>query len=144
MTTEGTPKMVLPKKITLRMEMIDITSAVCNSRQHCAIAQTIYRQLRQPIGRVRVTNAGVSMAAPDDYRYQYKVPHKACRLVCDFDAGKSVQPITFTLHYSHRNKITPVDSERKNQINKARRENTAMLAALGQKPKTYPRGRYGI
>ena len=142
--TTAASKMTLPRKITLRMERADIASAVCNSRQHCAIAQTIYRQLHQPIGRVRVATDGVSIAAPDNFRYLYKVPRNACVLVSKFDAGLPVEPITFTLHYSHRNKITPMPPEIKSRVNKARRDHTAALAAIGQKPKTYTRGRYGI
>lgn len=137
-----TKHLPMPREITLRMQQIDLDVSVCNSRQYCPIAQTLYRQLNLPIGRVRVTGAGVTIAK-DDYRYYYKVPEAAYRLVRDTDQGKPVKPIVFTLHFSHRNKICPVDPVRKHQINKNRRERTAMLAALGQKPKTYG-GRYGI
>ena len=136
-------KRLLPKKITLHMSMADIETAICRSRQHCAIAQTIYRQLREPIGRVRVTAAGVTIAKLD-HRYYYKSPESAVRLVRDFDEGKPVQPIVFSLHLAHVRPITPVDEEHKNQVNKARRERTAALAALGQKPKTYTKGRYAV
>jgi hypothetical protein len=134
----------LPVKIRMQMTPDDIASAVCNSRRHCALAQTIYRQLEQPIGRVRVMTSGISIAADDGYRYYYRVPVKACRLVRDFDAGKPVEPITFILLRTNREKITPVPEARKQQVNKARREREAALAELGVKPKTYTHGRYGI
>lgn len=138
-----TARMALPKKLVLHMEQNDIESAVCNSRQHCAIAQTIYRELKEPVGRVRVSVSGVSIAK-QDYRYYYRVPHQACRLVFDFDAGKEVRPITFTLRFTERRKIQRVPDERKRQVNEARRKRTAALAEMGQRPKTYPKGRYGI
>lgn len=121
----------------------DIATAVCNSKQHCAIAQTIYRVLKIPVGRVRVTTAYVSIAK-DEYRHYYMVPHKACRLVSDFDAGMVVQPIIFNLTLAKRRKIEPVDPVKKARTNLLRRDRAAALAAQGLKPKTYPKGRYGI
>jgi hypothetical protein len=141
-SSSGTPKK-LPKTIRLRMEQCDIDTAICNSRQHCAIAQTIYRQLNIPIGRVRVTAAGVSIAQ-GNHRHHYQHPESAARVVRDMDAHKPVKPIPFSLHRSHIRPITPVDDARKNQINKARREKIASLTALGLKPKTYSKGRYAL
>lgn len=130
----------------LRLEMIDedIASAVCNSRQHCAIAQTIYRQLHQPIGRVRVMEHVVSIAGPDGFRYHYRIPSQAAQLVRGFDNRKPVKPIVFVLRYSDRRRIQAVDEVTKHRVNEARRIRTAALAAVGEKPKTYERGRYGI
>jgi len=121
----------------------DIAGAICNSRSQCAIALNIYREVDVPVGRVRVATSGVSIAK-DGYRYYYKVPNRACRLVCDFDAGKPVKPIIFALRYTHRTKIRPVPEDRKEQVNVARRLRVQALAELGQKPKGYPKGRYGI
>ena len=132
----------MPRKITLRMQQIDIDTSICNSRQYCAIAQTIYRQLQLPIGRVRVTGAGVTMAK-DEHRYYYKCPEVAYRLVRKIDQGEKVEPIIFNLRFTHRNKICPIDPARKHQVNQKRRERTAILAAQGLKPKVYA-GRYGI
>lgn len=120
----------------------DINGAVCNSREDCAIARTINRQIPD-IGRVRVSAAGVSIAK-GGYRHYYKVPHPAARLVRDFDAGRPVKPISFNLLIADRRKIQPIDDARKKQVNEARRTATATLAALGEKPKRYPKGRYGI
>lgn len=130
----------------LRLEMIeqDIASAVCNSRQHCAIAQTIYRVLQQPIGRVRVTENLVSIAGPDGFRYHYRVPMHAAQLVRDFDKGQSVKPITFVLHYSDRRKIAPLDPAKKQYVNEWKRAQAVALAAAGEKRKAYVRGRFGI
>ena len=55
-------KLDLPRKIMLRMTEDDVTNAICNSRKYCAIARTIYRQMEVPIGRVRVSQAGASIA----------------------------------------------------------------------------------
>ena len=137
------PPLDLPMKIRLQMMQEDIASAICNSRQHCAIAQTLYRELKLPVGRVRVTQSGVSIAK-GRYRHYYRPSHRACRLVRDFDDGKEVHPIVFCLHFSGRSKISPVDEERKMQVNIRRRAATAALLAQGLKPKAYPRGRYGI
>lgn len=134
--------MALPKVISLHMIEDDIASAVCKSRRFCAIACTIYRELKTPIGRVRVSGAGASIAV-DEYRHYYKVPHQAARLVRDFDLGKPVSPIPFQLRFAYRRKITPVDPARRAQINKNRREAAAVRAVLGEKAKTYTRGRYG-
>lgn len=134
----------MPKNLRLVMIEDDIATAVCNSRRHCAIAQTIYRQLKHPIGRVRVMQSGVSIDGTDEYRYHYRTPQPAARLVRDFDDHKPVKPITFVLQYTNRRKIQPVDPERKRQVNEARRARVAALAAAGEKPKTYARGRYGI
>ena len=133
----------MPYKMTLHMQQDDIDSAIICSRQHCAIAQTIYRELKVSIGRVRVTAAGVSIAK-DDHRYLYKQPESAARLVRDFDDHKPVKPIIFSLHLALVRPITPVDPEQKSRINKNRRERDAALAALGQKPKKYARGRYAV
>lgn len=135
--------MALPKTILLQMEIEDIEGAICRSRKHCAIAQTIYRQLEIPVGRVRVMTSGVSIVK-EDYRYYYKVPTKACRLVRDFDDEKPVDPIKFRLRFTNRSKIQPVDDARKAAVNKARREASAAAIALGEKPKRYSTGRYGI
>ena len=138
-----TPRMALPKEIKLHMAPIDVISAVCNSRSHCAIAQTIYRELGLEVGRVRVMTSGVSIAK-DGYRHYYRVPRKACRLVVDFDAHKDVEPINFSLRFTNRTKIALVPADRREQINAARAARTETLAKLGQKPKVYPKGRYGI
>lgn len=132
------------RKIRLEMLDEDLASAVCNSRRHCAIAQTIYRVMQQPIGRVRVMENGVSIAGPDGFRYHYSIPTEAAKLVRDFDNHKEVKPIVFTIHYSHRHRIRPVDDVTKHRVNEARRTRTAALAAAGGKPKAYERGRYGI
>jgi hypothetical protein len=121
----------------------DIEGAICRSRQQCAIARTIYRQLDEPVGRVHVMTSGVSVAK-GEYRYYYRVPRIACLLVRNFDDGKEVKPINFALYFTDRRKISPVDDETKNRVNKARREAIAALAAVGKKPKKYLRGRYGI
>ena len=55
-------KLDLPRKIMLRMTEDDVTNAICNSRKYCAIARTISRQMEVPIGRVRVSQAGASIA----------------------------------------------------------------------------------
>jgi hypothetical protein len=130
-------------KIKLRMVQSDIDDAISCSKRFCAIARTIYRQLNAPVGRVRVTTAGASILK-GDYRYHYRVPHRACRLVSEFDAGKPVRPIAFSLEFSSRRKVTNISDERRHQINTARRAATAALLATGEKPKRYPRGRYGI
>jgi hypothetical protein len=135
--------MALPKKIELHMKPIDINAAICNSRTQCAIARNIYRELEIEVGRVRVSTAGVSIAK-EGYRYYYRVPKRACRLVADFDAHKHVEPIHFALRFTNRTKIAPVPLERKQQINDARTARTATLLELGQRPKQYPKGRYGI
>ena len=119
----------------------DIATAVCNSPKYCAIAQTVYRQLDLPIGRVRVTTAGVSIRK-GEYRYYYRVPHRACVLVHDFDEGRSVKPIAFTLTLSDRRKIQSVPDDRRQQVNKARRAREQAMRAVGGKPKVYKR--YGI
>jgi hypothetical protein len=137
------PRMALPKQIKLKMQPVDLESAVCNSRSHCAIAQTLYRELALNVGRVRVRTSGVSIAK-DGYRYHYRVPTRACRLIVNFDKGEPVQPIAFTLQYSNRSKIAPVPEDRKAQVNAARQARIEALAELGQKAKTYPKGRYGI
>lgn len=133
----------LPKEIRLRMSPDDIKSAVCNSRSQCAIARNIYRELDLEVGRVRVSTAGVSIAK-DGWRYYYRVPRRACKLVAEFDAHKTVEPISYRLLRTNRNRITGVPAERKEQINAARRERVKVLTDLDQKPKSYPKGRYGI
>lgn len=144
MTKTDTAPFALPKNITLHMTADDIDGAICNSRSHCAIARNIYRELRVEIDRCRVSTAGVSIAK-EGYRYYYRVPKKACALVMHFDKGEKVTPIdSYRLRFTNRTKIQPVNPERKAQVNRARQERVAALHAMGQRPKSYPRGRYGI
>lgn len=142
MTTTEAP-FELPKTIRLEMTQDDIDTAECNSRQNCVIARNLYRQLQLPVGRVRVSTAGVSIAK-NGYRYYYRVPKRACRVVEAFDSGQSVKPIVYQIKFSNRNKIQSVNTTRKAQVNAARQARTATAKAAGIQPKTYPKGRYGI
>lgn len=144
MTTKQEAPFALPATIRMAMQPADIKEAVCNSRSQCAIALNIYRELDLEVGRVRVSTAGVSIAK-DGYRYYYRVPKRACRLVVDFDAGRDVEPIIYKLRRTNRVKIGErVNPARAAQVNEARKLRTAALAAVGQKPRSYPKGRYGI
>lgn len=133
----------LPKILRFEMNSGDIEYAVCNSRTKCAIARNLHRELAIDVGRVRVSTAGVSIAK-DGWRYYYKVPRKACKLVADFDAGQPVEPIVYQLRRTNRTRIVGVPPDQKARTNANRQERVKVLADLDQKPKTYPKGRYGI
>src|ERR1700691_2229620 len=136
-----TTRMAMPKTITLHMETDDIVSGICNSRSQCAIARNLYRELGLTVGRVRVSTAGVSIAK-DGHRYYYRVPTKACKLVASVDRGELVQPLlVYSLRFSNRTKISEIPTERKAQINQARALRNEALAAVGTKPRMYPKGR---
>lgn len=141
MTNETAP-FALPKVLKMHTSQKDIAGAVCNSRTHCVIACDLYRELKLDVGRVRVSMAGVSIVK-DGYRYYYRVPRKACKMVVAFDQHLEVQPMAYQLHFSNRVKIKPTPPARKARINAARQARTDTLAALGLKPKKYPKGRYG-
>lgn len=132
----------MPMKIRMHMIQDDIDIAKCNSRTQCALACNIYRELKIPVDRVWINQAGVTLKYMG-WRYHYRTPWKAAKLIKEFDEGKPVKPISYTLEFSSRTKVQILSEEERKRKTDNEQIRRKILRNIGKEPRKLI-GRYGI
>jgi hypothetical protein len=124
----------------------DIRGAMCGNRRHCVIANALNRQfLLGGHGCILVDGAGCAFNQ-DGWRYRWRLPRRALRLLRDFDAigataGTAaarayVEPTSFNLREDGPRTKSPPPASRatKDRINRRRNLLAAENRKLGIKP----------
>ena len=81
--------------ITVEVTSRDIAAGIRGSAASCPVALAVSRVLKQD--SVFITRFSIDVLDGDGWIADYQCPEAVWAFVQQFDAGKSVQPLTFTL-----------------------------------------------
>jgi hypothetical protein len=123
-----------PSIIKVRITKEHIENGECGNSRNCMVGLAVQARLGLVHGYVHVDSTGVSITRRPDYREKALMPGKLAKEVCLHDEAKRlglnpfdyVQPQVVTFKFVKTTKIAPKASkERRDQINKARRQRAA-------------------
>jgi hypothetical protein len=113
-----------PPRVRVSVTQDDIDKGKCGDQNKCMIKISVARAINVPHGYVRVDATGISVTRRPDYREKAFIPRQALANMLRFDKDKdSVKPFYFWLVFHKTTPVAKASEQRKEAINRNRREN---------------------